>query len=380
MYQHPKTELTSVLLGIALVVGGGCSKDSGVDSLYGEDTGGLGDGDGDGDGAGDGDGDGDGTGDGDGDGDGDGGPLLDVAAGDGDGDGDQTGEGCDFVDILFVIDNSGSMGDYQEALGLAFPQFATTMLGALPEDTNLHVGVTSTEMGYSSAGNTSINNGVCSFEGDIPGSDETDYYITAEMENSGRNGAQGRLYDPGDGTYYYEIDTDAGAAEIAGMEAWFSSAASIGEGGSNIEMLTAPVGWAADPINDATNAGFIRDEGAVMVVFFMQDEPDQTPVMLEGMDGGQAILNRLVQAKAGCGGLDCIVAGGFLDQEVCGGTRPINSFLGAMTNNTVTQLLPGQGWGQEGSPQEMADQMNELLSDTLVEVIAATCDQIPPVG
>ena len=77
----------------------------------------------------------------------DGGPKLDVQAGDVPGPcvGEGCNEGCTGVDLLFVIDNSVSMGDYQAALGLAFPAFASTLDTALPAGTSLHVGVTSTD-------------------------------------------------------------------------------------------------------------------------------------------------------------------------------------------------------------------------------------------
>jgi hypothetical protein len=288
-------------------------------------------------------------------------------------------EGCTFVDLLFVIDNSGSMGDYQAALGLAFPQFAETLAATLPPGTNVHVGVTSTEMGYSSMGSTSITNGSCSFIGD-DGQTNDAFYITPDVMATDRNGAQGRLYDPGGGEYFYEFDTDDAAA-IAGLATWFSSAVNIGEGGSNIEMSAAPAGWVADAANAATNAGFIRDEGAVMVVFFLQDEPDQTPAQVGGMPTGPQMLDKLAAAKAGCGGTDCIVAGGFLAANACNadGNLPLDDFLAGVGESPVVAPLPDENTAED-NPQAAADEMNETLSETLAAVIAATCEQIPPAG
>lgn len=284
--------------------------------------------------------------------------------------------GCTYVDLLFVIDNSGSMGGYQQALGLAFPAFADTLVNTLPPGTNVHVGVTSTEMAYSSQGSTSINNGECEFIGDNNQTNDA-FYVTPDQMDTGRNGAQGRLYDPGGGQTYYEFDTNAGAQAIQGLADWFSSAANIGTGGSNIEMSTAPVGWVADSANDTTNAGFIRDAGAVLVVFFMQDEPDQTPMMIDGQPGGQAMLDRIVQAKTQCGGTQCMIAGGFLAANACNaqGNLPLDDFLAGVGNNPVVSPLP-----PDGNPQAAADEMNETLSTTLAEVIVQTCENIPPAG
>ncbi|MBV1860857.1 MAG: hypothetical protein KUG77_20750 [Nannocystaceae bacterium] len=281
--------------------------------------------------------------------------------------------GCSAVDILFVIDNSGSMGDYQEALGLAFPAFASTLSKILPPGTNVHVGVTSTEMEYSSQGNSTSTNGVCTFVGDGDQSNEA-FYVPPDVLNTGRNGAQGRLYDPGGGQPYFSFDSDG---DISGAQAWFASAANIGEGGSNIEMLTAPVGWAFDPVNGATNEGFLRDEGAVLVLFFMQDEADQSPQMIDGTPTGSWALTRVAEAKAGCGGLSCVVAGGLLEEAACMGDRPISEFLAGFDAPALGQL-PGPFGG--GTPQELADEMNELLSNSLADLIGQTCEEITPEG
>jgi hypothetical protein len=313
----------------------------------------------------------------------DGGPKLDVAPGDVPGPcvGDNCNEGCSAVDLVFVIDNSGSMGDYQAALGLAFPAFASTLDAVLPAGTSLHVGVTSTEMGYSGSGNTTISNGECTFLGD-GGQPNDAFYITPDVTDTGRNGAQGRLYQPpGSGETYFEYVSGAGGAELAALEAWFTAAANIGTGGSNIEMSTAPAGWIADPANAATSAGFVRDEGAVLVVFFMQDEPDQTPLVIDGQPGGLAMLDKLVAAKAGCGGIDCIIAGGFLNEQACAamGNLPLDDFLAGVGETPVVEPLPDENLAED-DPQAAADQMNEALSGTLAEIIAQTCEQIPPAG
>lgn len=336
-----------------------------------ESTAGDGDGDsGDGDGS-TGDGDGDQTGDGDGDGDPTGGVKLDTLPPDTVDDGPMD-EGCSFVDLLFVIDNSVSMGGYQEALGLAMSQFADTLVAALPAGTNVHVGVTSSEMGYAASGSTTVMNGMCTFVGDgMPGDT---FYITPDQQNTGKNGAQGRLFDPGGGQHYFDFNTDD-AGQVAALESWFSQAAAIGTGGSNIEMTCAPAGWAFDDANNATNAGFLRDEGAVLVIFFMTDEPDQTPPMIDGMGGGQAMLQKVAAAKAGCGGLDCVIGGGFLLESICQ-NQPLDAFLAGLPEPAQVAELPDE----DLPPAQGAAEMNALLADTLADVIAAKCEEIPPVG
>ena len=227
-------------------------------------------------------------------------------------------------------------------------------------------------MGYASSGNTSQSNGLCTFQGDA--GDEYYYYQTSEDSPSGVNGAQGRLYlPPGESDYYFDINVTADDTEWAALDAWFESAASIGTGGSNIEMLTAPVGWVADPANSATNDGFIRDAATVMVVFFMQDEPDQTPLVLDDINGGQAMLNRLVAAKTMCGGLDCIVSAGYADAEACyEEPRPIKYFLDGLTIPYIVEPIPDD----DTPAQDLADEMADMLINSMLPVVADTCEAI----
>jgi hypothetical protein len=321
-------------------------------------------------------GDGDGTSDGSGTG-----PLLDVGgmsstgtATDGTG-----GENCSFVDLVFVIDNSVSMGGYQSSLSIAFPMFADTLVQALPEGVNVHVGVTSTEMGFSSSGSTSISNGMCVFTGD-GGQPNDAFYIEPDDVDTGTNGAQGRLFDPGGGQTYFDFYTDDSPAVIDDLKTWFASAATLGTSGSTIEMSAAPAGWVVDnSVNQATNSGFLRDEGSVLVVFFMQDEPDQTPATIDGIPGGQFVLDKIAAAKAGCGGLDCVIGGGFLNYQACSanGNLPLDDLMDGL-GATAIQPLPDENTA-ENNPQAAAVEMNQLLSDTLADVIAQTCDEIPPV-
>lgn len=301
------------------------------------------------------------------------GPLLDIGV-------NETGfettdtssaDGCVAVDLLFVIDNSVSMGDYQNALALAFPAFADAIVETLPPGTNLHIGVTSTTMAPSNSGSTS--NCVATGDNDQP---QDFFYQTSDMGDNGINGAQGRLYEPAGGPYYYSIDTDAGPAELEGLKSWFAKAAKIGEGGSQVEMSAAAAGWVADPANAATNAGFVRDAGAVLALFFLQDEADQTPWTIDGQPGGLAMLDKLSAAKSVCGGAECIIGGGFANLG-CLDQVPLGDLVGNLGAPAVMQELPDEDLAED-FPEMAAEEMNQLLRDTLAAVIAQKCDEISP--
>lgn len=263
--------------------------------------------------------------------------------------------GCSAVDILFVIDDSVSMGDYQEALADAFPGFADTIFDALPPGTSVHVGITSTTMGHSSSGAT-MN---CTATGDEMQPVEA-FYTTPDDEDNGLAGAQGRLFVV-DGMSYFDVSTSDAPDTLA---AWFGNAAVIGEEGSQVEMSGGAAGWACDPANDATNEGFVRDAGAVLVLFFIQDEPDQTPV-----GAAEELVQKIADAKSRCGGFQCVVAGGFV-QTSCLPENPLGAILDAVGDPVVEQL-------PFFSDETTAQLFEQVLRDTLAQVIVQTCEQIP---
>lgn len=272
---------------------------------------------------------------------------------------------CSAVDVLLVIDNSASMAERQTALALALPDFIDELVATLPAGTSLQLGATSTEMAYTSSGSSS--DCVATSRGEPMEAS----YVTPDVENTGRNGAQGRLYDPGDGRTYLEAQTDD-ANGIDQLKEWSGSLVLLGTGGSNIEMVTAPMAWVADPINDPTNAGFIRDEGAVAALFFLTDEFDQSPLELGGAPGGEVLLEKFLESKVGCGGARCVVAGGF-SSETCLEETALGDFVGGLE-------APLEA-AQFGPPQSDPTPTNEAVRDLMVRRFARAvvdrCRSIP---
>lgn len=278
--------------------------------------------------------------------------------------------GCTAVDLLFVIDNSASMQPYQVALAEAFPTFADAVVEGLPPGVNLHVGVTSTEMGYSSLGNNEIQyvNGQatsCAATGDDDLA-SAEFYQTPVDDPTNTNGAQGRLYVAA-GQPYFDLDTDAGPAQVAELSAWFADAAQIGEFGSQVEMSAATAAWAMDPVNAGSNDGFVRDAGAVLVLFFIQDEHDQTPEAATA-----SLVDKVATAKQACGGFDCVVGGGFVNED-CLSLTPLGSLFDEIGADVITEVLPPP-------EQASAETFEATLRDTLSQVIVEACDKIEPEG
>lgn len=270
--------------------------------------------------------------------------------------------GCVAVDLLFVIDNSPSMGPYQEALSAAFPLFVDEMVAALPVGTDLHVGITNTSFFVGNCSESTNNCKSTSSEQEIQS-----HYVPPTQMNNGENGGQGRLFQ-WEGKGFFAADT---ADDPAALKAWFSAAATAaGETGCSFEMPAAAAGWAADPANAATNAGFLRDEGAVLMVFVLSDEPDKSAEPVSQW------VDKLVAAKAGCGGLECILAAGLVS-DFCydnAADTTLKDFLESFSEPPII--------GSIGSvfPNDPPPDYSGVVGQALAQVIGQKCDEIEPPG
>jgi hypothetical protein len=289
---------------------------------------------------------------------------LDVATPDGGTpSGCQEGETCTCtaVDVLFVIDNSGTMCSHQAALAAAFPGFVDAMFDALPPNTDLHVGVTTS--GFALGGSHSENNCVAA----EPLATIDEYYTRPSEDMVDGNGLQGRLFEY-DGERYFAADT-GNAADRAALAQWFTGAATgVDCGVSSFEFNASGAAYALHPDNAAYNAGFLRDEETVLVIFILTDEADQS---LE-MESLEFLHDTVVQAKAGCGGEVCIVTGGLIQTFCEESLNATHQFLGSFGSDPV---IGGIGLGGLGG-----DDFGAVVGETFAQVVAQTCDDIVPEG
>jgi hypothetical protein len=174
-------------------------------------------------------------------------PVLDVPP-----------EPIEAVDILFVIDNSGSMQEQQDALiasaGEALFDQLAAEVGGMPD---IHVAVVSSDVG---AG---------------------DYAITG-CSNEGNDGDDGRFLIGNascpitiDGTYLSDYDDGAGGriTNFSGtLDEAFGCAAALGTQGCGFEQHLESMRRALDGSNVA-NAGFLRED-AILLVVILADEDD----------------------------------------------------------------------------------------------------------
>jgi hypothetical protein len=305
--------------------------------------------------------------------------------------------GCTAVDILFVIDDSTSMGSYQQGLAAAAPGFADAIFASLPGGTDLHVGVTTSSF-FGGSGGTSPGETNCSpyYEGaGLTGRDDLfEWYWTPDDMPYDANGAQGRLREH-EGMTYFATTTDG---DGAAMKDWLvGNITAVGEHGSVWEMVAAGAAYPFHPANAAHNAGFLRDEGAVLVILTLTDEVDNSPEDVE------TYHDMITAAKAGCGGDNCIVTAGI--HKPCLATAPDNVLYPLLASfgeeptvadigpelddcfddcadgdivqcNAVNPPVTCAELAAGGGTQQYAD----ALGGALAQVIAQTCADIPPAG
>lgn len=159
------------------------------------------------------------------------------------------------IDLLFVIDNSGSMSEEQQSLTANFQLFINVLEnieGGLP---NVHIGVVSTDVGVGP------NNGGtgCSANGDNGGL----------RTNPACGVSNAYIIDTEDGGAGRNQNYDSGANSLAET---FSCMAGLGINGCGFEQPLESIKRALDRSNPA-NSGFLR-ENAFLAVVIVSDEDD----------------------------------------------------------------------------------------------------------
>jgi hypothetical protein len=160
---------------------------------------------------------------------------------------------CDKMDILFVIDNSGSMGEEQDNLASNFPQFISVLdsfTNSAGQPIDYHVGVTTTGVSK----DYSISAGIPGFP-NIPESQSGD---DGKLLTGNSCGMTRRWIERSD----------------ANVSSMFSCVAGVGTNGPSDEMPLEGMRLAmTERMSDNYNAGFMRDD-ALLAVVILTDEND----------------------------------------------------------------------------------------------------------
>ncbi len=140
------------------------------------------------------------------------------------------------------------------------------------------------------------------------------------------------------------------------------AAVSAGEEGCSFEMPVAAAGFATHLANAVTNDGFLRDEGGLLVVFFLTDEPDKS------VESDETYRDMILEAKEGCGGEACVYVGGLVPQCIEGVNQKLWQFM--------NQFPAAPIYGDIEDTQAYA----QVFGDALAGAIAEACANVPAVG
>jgi hypothetical protein len=168
--------------------------------------------------------------------------------------------GCKKVDLLFVIDNSGSMQDEQANLIASFPGFIDGIRNQLADAEGYHVGVITSDLYFD------ISDPACLSEGTL-------------VTRTAGTGSSNQQCDPyASGKRFMNEEDD--------LATKFACAAQVGIGGDGDERpIQTMLAALSDPMNapGGCNDGFVRDD-ALLVVVIITDEEDDHETM--GCPGG----------------------------------------------------------------------------------------------
>jgi hypothetical protein len=187
------------------------------------------------------------------------------------------------LDILFLIDNSRSMKEEQDSLKANFGRFISVLESAQGGLPNVHIGVTTSDLG------TSASDGM----------------------NSGSrfgcaNGGDGGTLRPlasGDRWIVDEDDGHGGRTRnyTGALADAFTEIADVGTLGCGIEQHLGAIDRALDPGN-AVNHGFVRDD-AYLAIIIIADEDDCSLAhtgLFDGTDSGEVVNFRCTEDGVAC--------------------------------------------------------------------------------
>jgi hypothetical protein len=210
------------------------------------------------------------------------------------------------VDILFVIDNSGSMKDEQENLRVNFSalmESLRTIEGGLP---NIHVGVASTDLGAGP-----LASSICNLNGDtgnlltggctnptgepyIVDVEALDCPVVKDASGICEPNACGPANCAHEPSTTFVTDSQTGCPRCRNytgesLEDVFACVADLGTTGCGFEQPLEAMKKALDPVN-THNDGFVRDD-AFLAVVLITDEDDCSASAPNLFDESQTALD-----------------------------------------------------------------------------------------
>lgn len=301
--------------------------------------------------------------------------------------------GCKKVDFLFVIDNSGSMGDEQDNLISSFPGFIETIQTTIDEAQDYHLMVIDSDPWVFDGCQDACDSGClpdgCGLPPDLAcllpcatsltciGSHTCG--VTQPFECEDVLGA-GVTHPRGSQASNQDCNFSTGARYMDSSEpdlaATFGCAADVGTGSTTntekpMEAMVQAV--TANTEAAACNTGFVRDD-AILVVTFVTDEDDNN----DSAGTVEGWRQALIAAKGGDESA-VVVLGLFGDNDQPGAICPPldeDSNDGAEPSEKLRSFV--DSWGPRGFAGSVcADSYNEFFQSA-VDIIDTTCEDFTP--
>jgi hypothetical protein len=170
---------------------------------------------------------------------------------------------CTKIDFLFVVDDSGSMSEEQQNLGTNFPRFVQAIeafRNKTGQALDYRLAVTTTGITHTITINTPTPPG---FPFPIPPQTINERGLDGALVQKSTCGMSRRWFQKGD----------------ANLPSNFACAAKVGTNGPAFEMHLEGLKRAlVDRVQDGTNAGFLRDDALLAVVFLTDEDDCSTPL------------------------------------------------------------------------------------------------------
>ncbi|MCA9653848.1 MAG: hypothetical protein KC501_28265 [Myxococcales bacterium] len=299
-----------------------------------------------------------------------GGLKLDVAAETEGASADDGGnsEGCEKVDFLFVIDNSGSMGDNQDSLIASFPGFIQSIQNTLTDAQDYHIMVVDTDAQW--GGECEL---LCPlFFNVCPDIPEYPCGVVPELCDSTLG--SGVVHTMASDAPNVDCNFSTGARYMDSTEpnltAAFQCAAKVGSDGDGSERpMGAMVGALSLDLAQpgACNEGFVRED-AILVVTVITDEED------DDSNGNAAGWYANVIASKGGDATAIVMLGLINDNDAPAPVCPPESQDPAKIR-TFVDMFPNSIRGS------VCEASYNGFFQQAVDLIDTTCDEfIPPAG
>jgi hypothetical protein len=186
------------------------------------------------------------------------------------------------TDILFVVDDSGSMREEQQELAANLAQFIDALANA-PVRLDVHIGVTNTSIDRGGDGatpgeyGTNTTYGTSSGGQPFPGPAGTPYpagtIVAIHRDPDGATTAGNFEWNAATGTWGGSRILSSGAMSVAALSSTFKSNVLHGVWGSGKEQPLEAMRLALQAADGGVNAGFLRADARLAVVV-LTDEDD----------------------------------------------------------------------------------------------------------